>query len=331
MFDRKEYMKKYYISHREKILEINKQWRKENAEYRKKYFKRYYQNNKKHRIAKYNCLKLYRNKEWLKNKYIDEKLSTTQISKLCNSGETVIGNWLRRLDIPIRSCGESLHLVRANHCDLSKKAIEWINGELLGDGYLCKVSSWSALFHYSSQYNEYIQYIERVLKQFGILGKFYKRINKKSGNYDYSFYSKTYSELSPIRKQWYPEGKKIVPKDIELTPLTCRQWHIGDGCLRHPKNGRPSIRLSTDSFSIIDVNFLVKKLNNLGLKAMRQPSSNRIVISVYSTKDFLNYIGKCPVKCYQYKWDYIKEVKKNDAQSCLQKMREGLVWLGFEV
>ncbi|GAJ16965.1 unnamed protein product, partial [marine sediment metagenome] len=38
-----------------------------------------------------------------------------------------------------------------------------------------------------------------------------------------------------------------------------------------------------------------------GFQCTRE-SDNKIHISTKSTKDFLNYIGPCPVKCYEYKW-----------------------------
>ena len=75
-------------------------------------------------MPKIKCKKLYRNKEWLYNKYIEEELSTTQISKFCNSGNTVIWNWLYRLNIPMRFIGEAIHLRKTNHCNLSSKAME---------------------------------------------------------------------------------------------------------------------------------------------------------------------------------------------------------------
>lgn len=53
------------------------------------------------------CNAKYRNKEWLKQKYINEKLSMIQISKLCKVSISPIFKWLKRYNIPIRSLGES--------------------------------------------------------------------------------------------------------------------------------------------------------------------------------------------------------------------------------
>ncbi|GAH48227.1 unnamed protein product, partial [marine sediment metagenome] len=120
-------------------------------------------------------------------------------------------------------------------------------------------------------------------------------------------------ELLSIWKKWYPNRKKIVPRDIKLTPLTVRQWYIGDGCLVPHNSGRSHIILCTEGFPIADVKWLADKLINLGFKAT-QYVSNISHISVYSTEDFLNYLGPCPVKDYKYKWNYYKrkEVNKND-------------------
>lgn len=250
--------------------------------------------------------KLYQNKDWLYKKYWDKKLSAYQIAKICEVTSETIRIWLKRFDISRRSISEATHLSEANHCNLVQKAVDWIYGELLGDGCLQSHSPFSANFQYGSKHLEYIKYVSKTLQSFGIeqSGKIREKYDKKWNSYAYQYASLSYVELLPIRKQWYPEGKKIVPKDIELTPLTCRQWVIGDGSLKHEKKRRPHIILATYGFVIEDVKWLVGQLIKLGFKATRQPNNNSIRISQYSTKDFLDYIGKCPVECYQYKWAY---------------------------
>ncbi len=172
---------------------------------------------------------LYKDKEWLKNKYLNKKFSGYQIAKLSGVSNVTIYNYLKKFNIICRSNSESNHLCRANHCNLSKKAIEWINGELLGDGCISKRRRFSAKIQYGSKYLEYIKYISNTLKSFGIkqVGK-HIYIEKTNGKKCYHYHSKEYTELSKIYKQWYPNGKKIIPKDLKLTPLTFRQLHIGD-------------------------------------------------------------------------------------------------------
>lgn len=251
----------------------------------------------------------YRNRNWLNQKYWKEELSPSQISKLCNCNRKAISYWVKKLDIPARSLSEAAHLAQANHCNLSAEARQWIDGEIMGDGNLTSTSKYSASFRYTSKYLEYIQYIADTLKSFGIkrMGKINKQYHKKMDCYTYQYASLFYKELLPIRKRWYPEGKKIIPRDLELTPLVLRQEHIGDGSLIHyknRKNSKPYICLATCGFPVKDVEWLVKKLIKLGFKSTRQPANNIITISTYSTKEFLEYIGNSPAGCYEYKFNY---------------------------
>lgn len=250
----------------------------------------------------------YCNKKWLEKKYLKEKLSTTQIGKLCGVSHQTILDWLYKSDIPIRNIGERIHLGKVNHCNLSKEAIEWLNGELLADGCLSSRSIHSAIFAYGSKYPEYAHYVSNILDSFGIkqMGKINKRYYEDSDYSTYHYASLAYEELIGLKEKWYLNKHKIVPKDIELTPLTCRQWYIGDGSLSHQKGRMPHIRLATNGLFIEDIEWLVLQLNKLGFLAKQRDHGHRIGISAYSTKDFLDYIGECPVECYKYKWDYEK-------------------------
>ena len=250
-------------------------------------------------------MKLYHNKEWLRNEYINKELPIYVIAEFCNVGSKAICDCLIKYNIPIRSHGEAIHLSKTNHCNLSQEAIEWINGELLGDGCLVSQSKHSAKFQYGSKYLEYIEYVRDTLKSFGIeqAGKINKQKDKKYGSIAYHYNSLSYPELLTIREQWYPNNKKIIPKNIELSSLLLRQHYIGDGCLIHKKMRKPYIKLCTYGFSTTDVEYFIGKLKKMGIKANKD-IRNGIYISVYSVKDFLKYIGMCPVKCYQYKWEY---------------------------
>lgn len=268
-------------------------------------------------------IKQYQNKKWLEEKYWNKELSKSQIAKLCNIGNTTILNWMRKYNIPRRSVIEAyntkdirerrskaMHLAQANHCNLSPEAINFINGELLGDGCLQSFSKYSASFGYTFKYQEYAQYIKNSLQSYGIkcgkISKYYNKDKRCNDSISYRFYSYRYVELLPFYNRWYINKKKIIPKDIRLNPIALKQFYLGDGMLsKSKKNGnKPYIVLCTNNFPIVDIEWLISKLNDIGFKATRRPSRNEIGISTYSTKDFLNYIGKCPVKCYNYKFAY---------------------------
>lgn len=187
--------------------------------------------------------------------------------------------------------------------NLTKHAINWINGELLGDGCLGISSPTKARFRYCSKHLEYINYVCNTLRSFGIMqtGKIYKRV--RGTQCDYSYCSRSYKELHACQTVWYPNGKKVVPRCIKLTPITCRQWYIGDGCLvlRHHRN--PYIELYTCAFPVSDVEWLIEQLSEIGILATRKVTRNVILIASVSVSDFLNYITGSPVECYRYKWN----------------------------
>ncbi len=190
--------------------------------------------------------------------------------------------------------------------NLTTNAVDWINGELLGDASVSASGPVKARFRYCSQHLEYINYICGTLENFGIMrtGKIYERIQGSHRSYNYC--SLSYSELLPCLRAWYPNGKKVVPRCIRLTPITCRQWYIGDGCLVHREHvhRRTYIELYTNAFPTFDVDWLVTQLLEVGILATRKKARNVIHISSASVLDFLNYIPGSPVECYRYKWKY---------------------------
>jgi len=243
--------------------------------------------------------KPYTHRDFMYEEYMIRKKSIRQLSRELKRDRNVIKKWLIRFDLLIRGEAEATHLVEANHCSLTPKIKEFIDGELLGDMYIESRCPFSASISYTSKYKEYLIWLSGILTKYGIQQAGKIKIGSNGIPY---YHSRKYPELLEFRKRFYPHGTKIVPKDIELTPLVCRQWYIGDGCLQKREKHRPYIELSTDGFSVSDTQLLVLKLKELNFRTSRYNSNNKIRISGYSTEDFLDYIGKCPVKCYAYKW-----------------------------
>nr|QWC53733.1 LAGLIDADG homing endonuclease [Rhizoctonia solani] len=83
---------------------------------------------------------------------------------------------------------------------------------------------------------------------------------------------------------FYPEGKKIVPLNIGelLTPIGIAYWIADDGCWIKSKR---HVVLSTNSFTIKEVELLIEVLNNkFNLKSYicKQISGYQIIIPSYS-------------------------------------------------
>jgi len=270
--------------------------------------------------------KLHKNRRWLIQQYLIEKRSGNHIAKECRVDPLTIRNWLRKHRISVRSMPEAAFFAKSNHVNLTNSAKEFLEGELLGDGHLGTLNKFSACFVRGSKHKSYLEWWSKKLAFFGIsqsgkINKLKSRFPGYSETYiNFHYHSKTYVELKDFHKRWYRKaGKnekyrtgrqrryiKIVPEDLKLTPLTCLMWYIGDGCLGKDCDG---ITLCTQGFERNEVGFLVEKLNGLGFKASQQ-RSNVIWISLLSTKDFLDYIGSCPVKCYEYKWEAKEKEEK---------------------
>ena len=267
----------------------------------------------------------YKDQIWLRKQYIEKKRSPNDIANEIGVATNTIIYWLKKFHIPRRSYSEANHLKAANHVQLSPHAIEFIEGELLGDGSLYSRSQWSAAYSHGSKYKEYIDWLAERLSGFGIKQAGSMVTQHPLGRYTtYNYISLSYEELKPMRDRWYPKGKKIVPHDLILTPLMVRQWYIGDGCLDTKRGKRSSIRLSTCSFSVQDVLYLAHSLRELGFNARRRSSHNIIYISPRSVARFLNWIGPCPPEIesiYGYKWgNSIPQPRKTKTQY------QGVTW-----
>ena len=135
-------------------------------------------------------------------------------------------------------------------------------GGLLGDSYLYlyehHINAGLAIGR-SSKDKEYLEYQFEVFKNFcsvGIKDKVY--FDKRTLKTYYNSYFRTVvcEPFTILRKEWYPEGIKIVPKSLKLTPLICAIWFCDDGTICKQYKNSLRIALSTDGFKKSEVKFL---------------------------------------------------------------------------
>lgn len=229
--------------------------------------------------------------KFLQKEYDDGK-SQSQIAKDLKVNRTTIEQYWKKYNLKSRSLSDAAYLCSKNY-DFTIKEKEILDGIMLADGHLESGSRTSRLT-YGCKYK---QTLDRIKNDLALdYNNYWQNPKDQCWFLKSLFYKELYSE----RQRWYPNGTKIVPKNIILTPTVCYWWYIGDG-----SNIKYGLELSTDSFIQEDVLFLIDKLNNLSIKATRQPSSNKIRISSKSKNDFLNYISK-DIEIqneYLYKWN----------------------------
>ncbi len=83
---------------------------------------------------------LYKNKDWLSQKYWMEKLSLVQMGELCGCRNSTIFCWMKRYDIKTRTNSES-NLGR-KHTEKAKMNMgkKWMKGKKLSQGYRDKIT-----------------------------------------------------------------------------------------------------------------------------------------------------------------------------------------------
>lgn len=195
---------------------------------------------------------------------------------------------------------------------LSDVQIETLQGSLLGDSYL---------YHYKKQINSglaisHASFDEEYVKfKFNLFKEFCKSNIKNQSSLDKrtnKTYHKTYfrTQVSPLftsfRNRWYPNGVKIIPKDINLTPIVCAIWFCDDGSVvRYGKNkNRLRLQLSTDGFQKEEVEFLAEQLSQVigsTCKVSRKINNYIIYASHETTVKFIKYIEPVFPSCMKRK------------------------------
>jgi len=259
-------------------------------------------------------LKKYQSRGWLKHQYHGLKKDTYEIASLCNVNHATISNWLRRLKIPVRSRSEAIWLGRMQPIKISKVLLEILNGCLLGDGWLEKDYTTRFAIEQSYAHRDWVYWLSDLFKAQGI------EVGKASLREKISFGKKivlcslkthSYKEFNFLREKWYPDGVKIVPRDINLTPRTVLHWHLGDGCFTHPEkvsSAQGRVYFSTQGFSEEDRDILQDKLSGIGIATyLAKQGQNGTVVYIKESQvlDLFQYLGSCPKpvsSLFGYKW-----------------------------
>jgi hypothetical protein len=197
-----------------------------------------------------------------------------------------------------------------------------VTGILMGDGSINR-----------HRKNPYIQigmispnYLKYVAQQFGVLGsdvKIYRtaeelaKENRDSGfhpNADADDYSDMYRwqsmrhpELSEFA-DWYSNGEKVWPEDIELTPTVLKHWYCGDGSWSNSSSANYiQIAMANEIKNTDKVDEIFKKSglpspNNYGIG--KNQNENKIcnaLFTVEQSKELWEYMGE-PLPDFEYKW-----------------------------
>lgn len=240
-----------------------------------------------------------------------------QIANIFGTDRGTIKRRMIEYDIPRRSVGKIVTDFTFN--DRQKQIFE---GCMLGDGSL----RWAGNNCYFSNGDTHDEYLLWLQKQLGI-----EQISSvkphyiDSYAYDYRLETRVIPSIREQHIRWYPNGKgtrsnyhrKIIPKDIELTPTKLLFWYIGDG--NYDK--RDCVIRFTNVLIFDDWMMLSKKICKVidvddGISICKQCKDkndmqryllrlNRIVTNKFF--DMVDSLDFDIPECYQYKFGGVKK------------------------
>lgn len=186
------------------------------------------------------------------------------------------------------------------YCNMTENEKEIFDGIMISDGSLnnSRISARLTLgFKYLETVNRIINDLPSI--NFSTPWKYntYNNIHKK--NYIHFFTkSNSYRDLLFEYNRWYNNNIKIIPSDIEITPLMCYWWYVCDGYLTDN-----NVYLCTDNFQKKYLKLISNKMKKNGFNNSIT-TRNRIRLPKKDTINFLNYISNINIqKEYLYKWN----------------------------
>lgn len=180
---------------------------------------------------------------------------------------------------------------------LSKDQQSLIVGSLLGDGYMrCKTNAHLQITH-SIHQKEYVDWKYMQLKNLVLSSpKSYKGNGQRIG---YRFFTRSIPELTPYYHRFYQNERKIIPKDLYITPLTLAVWYMDDGT-----NCRNASYLNTQQFSQEDQQLLISVLQktfNLYPNLNKDKQYTRIRFSIADSRRLAKIITPHLIPSLRYK------------------------------
>ncbi len=206
-----------------------------------------------------------------------------------------------------------------------------LNGLLLSDAHLRRPKNYNNNSNFmllqTETHEELITNCEKHLNDLGFNTYKYKKFQKKYNTFHIGLDSSKSIIFSELRRYWYPNGIKIVPKDIQLTPKTIAYWFMGDGTSWWSINDTCTIKFCTQGFDLNSILILQNKLKRLKIDSRLEKVQlqNRVSYSIVIGKSIhilrlLNLIEPYILKSFNYK---IKKPKLTSHAISNKEIRRG--------
>jgi hypothetical protein len=234
-------------------------------------------------------VKLYKDRDWLEQKYLVEKLSATEISKLFGCSHKTITKSLKKYNISLRNKALTLSIKYKKDADVNdhKGYSKYKNYEYLYQRYIIEQKT-------AKEISDDLGYEQSTVVKWLRLFNIPRRNDSDQRNLLY----KNSEQSKNINHDYYTEYANNL---ISITPTIAMEigFLFGDGSIR--KN---HIRLGLDKKDIEILDYFNTKWFYTPIKYYNRPNTNMNCIYFYShqmQKD-LNILGILDAKTYK---DYI--------------------------
>uniref|UniRef100_A0A6M3L7V3 Putative homing endonuclease n=1 Tax=viral metagenome TaxID=1070528 RepID=A0A6M3L7V3_9ZZZZ len=170
-----------------------------------------------------------------------------------------------------------------------------IAGSLLGDAYIGRASLEET---HGIKQKDYTEWKARILAPLGVNGTHIYNVNDGTGKRHDTirFWTTSSPYFRSLREKWYPLGKKKVPWDLKLTPISLAVWFMDDGSLSTKKI---LAEIAVHGFDSYSQERLQRKLAEIGLTSSLR--RGRLFFNRENTNMLLFLIAPYVPNCMSYK------------------------------
>ncbi len=119
---------------------------------------------------------------------------------------------------------------------------EAIDGLMLGDASIPKSRSPYFTFAQAGMKREkFVLYVKELLENSGFSCKLDQKVRRSDGLFVSTIWTPVSDFWRKQRKRFYPLGKKVIPRDVEVTPTSMLMLYLCDGSIGWT-NGYPGIK-----------------------------------------------------------------------------------------
>jgi len=175
-----------------------------------------------------------------------------------------------------------------------------IIGTLLGDGGLrCAKGRLNALLeiNHALAYKEYVDWKYRHLAN--LVGTPPKTVKGNGKRMAYRFTTLSLPEITVYHRKFYQENKKIIPKDLSLSPLALAVWFMDDGNKTHN-----ALYLNTQQFDLPtqkQLQIILRDQWKIETTLNRDKKYYRIRIGVKNVERFKEIVRPFVIPLFYYK------------------------------